>query len=131
MKKLLLIFGAILITSIGITNAQTLGTKKNITLKIVGLECGDLCFLELKDIVTGKTYTILDNMDEKTKDNGIIEAIKDIYYRDGESDKRLIGKIYKATIEYRTTEIIEYDITGDGTKTGKKETKWMINSLSR
>ena len=125
------ILGVIIITSIGVTNAQTLGTKKNITLKITGYQCGDYCELSLKDIVNGVIYT-LDNTDENTKDNGNLNIIQDLYYKDGESDKKLIGKTYNAIIEYRKKDIWESKSPDEPSrKTGKKETKWMINSLSR
>lgn len=111
--------------------SQTLGTKKNIILSLTSYECGDFCYLELKDIKTGKTYSF-DNIDEKTKDNGVLDKIQELYYKYEESDKKIIGKKYIAVIEFRKTdELAPSESTEEGPKkTGRKITKWMINSLN-
>lgn len=115
--------------SASVSQAQTLGTKKNITLKLMWYECSDMCAIEFKDTSSGLVYDF-ESIDEKTKDNGIIESIQNAYYKNGQSDSKLKGKIYKAVIEYRKTDIMSYD--GEfPEKTGKKKTKWMINTLSK
>jgi hypothetical protein len=131
MKFLTLLTLVFSFTSIGLSKAQTLGAKKNVVLKITGYGCGgDYCSLELKDIANGETYT-LDNTDEKTIDKGILKSIQDLYYKNGESDEKLIGKKYNAILEYRKTDIWENISTDEPPrKTGKKKTIWMINSLS-
>ncbi|MEI7580040.1 MAG: hypothetical protein WCJ58_08500 [bacterium] len=137
MKTLFKLLIAYILSLIATTNtvvAQSLGTKKNITLTFISYSCGDFCYLELKDLKTAMIYT-LDNTDEKTKDGGIINEFDDIYYKSGQSDKELKGRKYIAVIEYRQIdEVIEGPLE-DGyvklEKTGKKISKWMINSLSR
>jgi len=58
-------------------NAQTLGTKKQLVLKLSAFVMGEeSSVLEMKELTSGKTYSILDMMDDKTVDNGIIEEIK-------------------------------------------------------
>ena len=131
MRKIISIFtlfSAVLISSI---NAQTLGAKKNITLKLMGYECGDFCNIELIDVKSGVSYD-MNNIDEKTKDNGILDAIQEYYYKNGESINRLKGKTYKALVEYRKTDIWRTENTEEPpVKTGKKKTLWMINSLTK
>lgn len=115
--------------SLNVCQAQTLGTKKEITLKLQFYECGDLCYIEFKDTSSGVLYDF-DNIDKKTKDNGIIAGIQASYYNNGESDSKLKGNTYKAIIEYRKTDIMSND--GEfPKKTGKKKSKWMINSLHK
>lgn len=113
-------------------NAQQVGTKKNITLRISSYECGgDYCAIELKDISSGKIYTF-ENIDDKTKGQNIFETIQDNYYKNGESDKKLIGIILNATIEYRYTPILINTSPDEPKKiSGKKKLKWMINSVSK
>ena len=131
MKPAVTIIGLIIIGLISSANAQTLGVKKSITLKVTGFGCEDFCYLGLKDIVSGIEYD-MDNIDEKTKDNGILESLQNIYYEDGGNDKKLIGKTYKAIIEYRKTDIWDwYSTDAPAIKTGKKKTMWMINSLTQ
>ena len=131
MKKYILIFGVIILGSIGISNAQTLGTKKNIVLKLTSYQCGDNCGIDFKDVSSGEIYSF-DNIDEKTKDNGLLQKIQDLYYKNGESDKKIVGNTYKAIIEYRKTDIWKQISTDEPpVKTGKQKTKWMINSLSK
>jgi hypothetical protein len=112
-------------------SAQKLGTRKNVTLVLQSYECGDFCYLELKDEKNGNSYS-LDNIDDKTKDGGILEKIQNIYYKNNESDKKLKGRKYLAVIEYRKTDEYKFsdNIDEGPIKTGKKITKWMINSLS-
>jgi hypothetical protein len=131
MKKYILIFGVIILGSIVKSNAQTLGTKKNIVLKLTSYQCGDNCGIDFKDVSSGEIYSF-DNIDEKTKDNGLLQKIQDLYYKNGESDKKIVGNTYKAIIEYRKTNIMK-QISEDEppVKTGKQKTKWMINSLSK
>jgi hypothetical protein len=130
MKYLTLLTTVFFFTSIGLCKAQTLGAKKNVVLIITGYQCEDYCNLTLKDIKTGEIYT-LDNTDEKTIDKGIIQSIQDLYYKNGESDKKLIGKKYNAIMEYRKTDIWQNTSSDEpARKTGKKKTIWMINSLS-
>jgi hypothetical protein len=132
MRKLFTITAFILFAFLNTINAQTLGAKKNITLKLMSYECGDFCYIELQDITSKITYSY-DNIDQKTKDNGILKAIQDAYYKNGDSDKKIIGKIYKAVIEYRKTDIWTTPQSTEDTpvKTGKKKSMWMINSLSK
>jgi uncharacterized protein (UPF0332 family) len=80
-----------------------------------------------------KNYLQLWQYCQKTKDNGILKAIQDAYYKNGDSDKKIIGKIYKAVIEYRKTDIWTTPQSTEDTpvKTGKKKSMWMINSLSK
>jgi hypothetical protein len=74
----------------------------------------------------------MNNIDEKTKDNGILDAIQEYYYKNGESINRLKGKTYKALVEYRKTDIWRTENTEEPpVKTGKKKTLWMINSLTK
>ena len=132
MRKLFTITAFIILALVNNMNAQTLGTKKNITLKLMSYQCGDLCYIELQDVISKAIYGY-DNIDQKTKDNGILKAIQDAYYKNDESDKKLKGKIYKAVIEYRKTDIwtIPNSIEEPPVKTGKKKSMWMINSLSK
>ena len=130
MKFLTLLTTVLFFTSIGLCKAQTLGAKKNVVLKLTSFECVDFCYLELKDIATGEIYTF-DNTDQKTIDKGIIKSIQDAYYKNGESDQKLVGRKYNAILEYRKTDIWEIISTDEpARKTGKKKTIWMINSLS-
>jgi len=103
-------------------NAQTFGNKRNITLKLMSYQCGDYCGIDLKDVKTGVSYGF-DNIDEKTKDFGILETIQNLYYKNGESDKGLVGKIYKAVIEYRKTDVGKMPKSTDEprVKTAKKK----------
>jgi hypothetical protein len=115
--------------SASVSQAQTLGTKKNITLKLMGYECSDMCAIEFKDMTSGLVYDF-ESIDDKTKDNGILKAIQNTYYKNGQSDSKLKGRIYKAVIEYRKTDIMSFD--GEfPEKTGKKKSQWMINTLSK
>jgi len=127
---LLALLGLFLMSAF-VSNAQTIGTKKNITVKLTSYECGDYCDIEFKDIASGVRYT-LDNVDEKTRDNDIIQDIQDLYYQYGESDKKLVGRKYKLNIEYRKTDIWKNTSTEEPPiKTGRKKTQWMINSISK
>lgn len=127
MKKFLILLNLLILGSISICNAQILGTKKNVVLKLISFECGDNCSIELKDISSGVVYNF-DNFDEKTKDNGILEIIQELYY----NGEKTSGKLYKATIEFRKTNIMKQLNTDEPpVKTGKQKTKWMINSLSK
>jgi len=131
MKKYILLFGVIILGSMGISNAQTLGTKKNIVLKLTSYGCEDNCSMDLKDIASGVIYSF-DNIDEKTIDNGILQKLQDLYYKNGETDKKIVGNTYKVIIEYRKTDIWKQISTDEPrVKTGKQKTKWMINSLSK
>lgn len=119
----------LMLFSASVSQAQTLGTKKNVTLKLMGYECSDMCAIEFKDTSSGLVYDF-ESIDDKTKDNGILKGIQNAYYKNGQSDSKLKGRIYKAVIEYRKTDILSYD--GEfPEKTGKKKSKWMINSLSK
>jgi hypothetical protein len=131
MKKYILLFGVIILGSIGTSTAQTLGTKKSIVLTLTSYQCGDNCGIDFKDVSSGAIYSF-DNIDEKTKDNGLLQKIQELYYKNGESDKKIVGNTYKAIIEYRKTNIMK-QISEDEppVKTGKQKTKWMINSLSK
>jgi hypothetical protein len=66
MRKIFFITAIILFAFSYNINAQTLGSKKNITLKLMSYECGDYCHIELQDITTKATYGV-DNIDQKTK----------------------------------------------------------------
>ena len=111
------------------TSSNSNNQVKNSTLLLVDYECGDFCGIQLKDINSGVMYGF-DEMDEKTQTNGITDRIQKKYYSDGETDRYLIGKQFYATIEYRETDIWQTTSTDEPpVKTGKKETKWMINSL--
>ncbi len=115
----------------GLCKAQSLGTKKSIVLKLTSYGCEDNCSMDLKDIATGVIYSF-DNIDEKTKDNGILQKLQDLYYKNGETDKKIVGNTYKVIIEYRKTDIWKQISTDEPrVKTGKQKTKWMINSLSK
>lgn len=122
----LALISLLMLFSAGICQAQTLGTKKNVTLKLLGYECGDFCGIEFKDVSSGKVYSF-ENIDDKTQDNGIIAGIQKAYYDNGESESKLVGKTYKAVIEFRKTDILSNDEIPK--KTGKKKTQWMINSI--
>jgi hypothetical protein len=112
------------------TNAQTLGTKKVLVLKITSAQVEDALFLNMKDEKTGKTYTISDMVDSKTIHNGIFDDIMEQYYNDG-NDKKLKGRLYNVILEYRKTpEYVEINSEGETKKTGRILTKWMINSIS-
>ncbi len=130
-KSLFIMFLFIVGFSSNFCSAQTLGSKKNVTLKVIGYQCGDNCGIELKDINTGKIYSF-DNIDEETKDHGILERLQNIYYENGESDKKFVGNIYKAVIEFRKTKIYR-EVSSDEAPvyTGKKKSMWMINSLTK
>lgn len=129
MKKYILLFGLIILGSTSVCKAQTLGTKKNSVLKVTGYQCEDDCYIKLKDIATGVIYSF-DNIDEKTKDNGLLQKLQDSYYKNGENDKKFVGNTFNAIIEFRKTDIWK-QISQDEprVKTGKQKTKWMINSL--
>ena len=86
-----------------------------------------MCDIELRDIISGKIYTY-NNVDKKTKYDGVIQEIQKSYDDNGESDSKIIGKTYKAILEFRKTDILIFD--GDIPKrTGKQKSQWMINSL--
>jgi hypothetical protein len=86
----------------------------------------------MKELTSGKTYSVFDMMDEKTEDNGIIEEIRNLYYKYGENDAKLKGRQYLVTLEYRTTDELEYFSPEEPPrKTGKKLRNWMINSISK
>jgi hypothetical protein len=118
----------LMLFSASVSQAQTLGTKKVIMLKLQSYACGsDLCDIEFKDMTSGKTYTY-DNMDKKTKYDAVISEIQQSYEENGESDSKIVGKTYKAIIEFRKTDILIFD--GDIPKrTGKQKSQWMINSI--
>jgi len=125
----LTLIGMLMLFSASISQAQTLGTKKVVTLKLLSYSCGDLCYIEFKDTSSGVAYDF-ENIDGKTKDNGIVAGIQGAYYDNGESDGKLVGKTYKAVLEFRKTDVMSYD--GEfPRKTGKKKSKWMINTLSK
>ena len=133
MKNLKRITGLTLISllmliSSSVSQAQTLGTKKVVTLKLQSYACGsDLCDIEFKDITSGKVYTY-DNIDKKSKYDEVIIEIQQSYEENGESDSKIIGKAYKAILEFRKTDILIFD--GDIPKrTGKQKSQWMINSI--
>ena len=128
MKKILFIIG-LLAASCNLYS-QTIGTKKSVVVKFVTYECGDFCYIEFKDATTGTTYT-MDNIDEKTKDNGILDKIEKAYYESEQALNKYKGKSFKAEIEYRI--INEYKIVSPEeppVKTGKKLKRWMINTLN-
>ena len=116
-----------------LVNAQTIGTKKQLVLKLSAFVMGEeSSVLEMKELTSGKTYSILDMMDDKTVDNGIIEEIRNQYYKYGENDTKLKGRQYLVTLEYRTTDELEYFSPEEPPrKTGKKLTNWMVNSISK
>lgn len=129
LKGVLLTF--FLLTSCLTLSAQTIGSKKNITLKLVTYQCGDECYLELKDVATGKVFSF-ENVDDKSKGQDVFTYIQDTYYNNGESDKKLVGKLFKAIIEYRYKDIMVQTSPDEAPKkTGKKKLQWMINSISR
>jgi hypothetical protein len=75
--------------------------------------------MDLKDIATGVIYSF-DNIDEKTIDNGILQKLQDLYYKNGETDKKIVGNTYKVIIEYRKTDIWKQISTDEPhVKTGK------------
>ncbi len=112
-------------------NAQTLGTKKVLVLKITGAQVEDELYLDMKDEITGKTFTISDMVDNKTNSNGIFADIMDQYYKDG-NDEKLKGRIYTVILEYRKTpEYIVINSEGATKKTGRILTKWMVNSIAK
>ena len=112
-------------------NAQAIGTKKEVVLKFSFYECGDFCYLEMKDVKTGKSYMLSEMTDENTIDNGIMSAIEDAYNNDGNTSK-FKGKLYTAIFEYKKTdEFIVESPDEPGRKTGKKINKWMLNSLTK
>ena len=127
--KLLLI---ITLMSLGFTsNAQTLGTKKQLVLIIAGAQVEDDLYLNMKDEKTGKTFMITDMVDNKTNPNDVFADIMNQYYKDG-GDEKLKGQIYTVILEYRKTP--EYKIInseGATKKTGRILTKWMVNSISK
>lgn len=129
MKKL-----AFLLLTISIsagTAAQKLGSKKNILLQLTGYDCGDACTITWKDIKSGTLYGF-DNIDEITKDNGILSEIQRTYYASGESDKKIKGSLFKATVQYRTTDEYKNESPDEPPqKTGKKITRWMIDTLEK
>lgn len=125
----LTLISMLMLFSASVSKAQTLGTKKIVTLKLMGYECSDMCAIEFKDMTSGLVYDF-ESIDDKTKDNGILKAIQNTYYKNGQSDSKLKGRIYKAVIEYRKTDIMSFD--GEfPEKTGKKKSQWMINSISK
>lgn len=129
MKKYIFLICILILSSASICNAQTLGTKKNVILKLKSYQCGDNCEIDFKDVSSGEIYTF-ENFDEKTNDKGLLQKIQDLYYENGESDKKIVGSTYKATVEYRKTNIMK-QLSSDEppVKTGKQKTKWMINSI--
>ena len=116
-----------------ISNAQTLGTKKQLVLKLSAFGIGEeSSALEMKELTSGKTYSIFDMTDDKTEDNGIFEEIRNLYYKYGQNDAKLKGRQYLVRLEYRNTDELEYFSTEEPPrKTGKKLTNWMINSISK
>jgi len=69
MRKLFTITAFILFAFLNTINAQTLGAKKNITLKLMSYECGDFCYIELQDITSKITYSY-DNIVKRQKTMG-------------------------------------------------------------
>jgi hypothetical protein len=128
-----LFFAMLLMSFVFSANAQAIGNKKILLLKISAFQIGEeSSILEMKDQTTNKKYYIFDMMDDKTEDNGIIEEIRNIYYKSGENDNKLKGKIFQVSLEYRTIDEIEYFSPEEPPrKTGKKHNKWMINSISK
>lgn len=110
--------------------SQSIGIKKEIVLRLYSYSCGDNCYIKFKDDVKGTVYDF-HNIDGKTKDNNNLKEIQDSYYASGESENfKLIGQVYSATIEYRTTK--EFNEGFEGREyTGKVIKKWMINSLKK
>jgi len=114
-------------------NAQTLGTKKQLTLKMTKVECEDFCYFTLKDVKSGQTYIIYesDMIDEKTEDNGIFAELNEQFWENS-NDTKLKGKVYQVVLEYRKTdEYVNVSSDEPPKKTGKKLTKWMLNSISK
>ncbi|MFD3407586.1 hypothetical protein SKC37_02865 [Aquirufa sp. HETE-83D] len=133
MKNFNKIAGIVLISlftlfSADVCQAQTLGTKKVVTFKLQSYACGsDVCEIEFKDISSGKIYTF-ENIDKKSKYDAVMDEILESYENNDESDSKIIGKTYKAILEFRKTEVLSYD--GDIPKrTGKQKSQWMINSI--
>lgn len=129
-QKLFFLFSLLLFIQVSVS-AQTVGTKKNVTLKLTLYACGDFCDITLKDVVSGKTFSF-ENTDAKTKGMEVFESIQQAYYDNGESDQKLVGKTFKAVIEYRYTDVLEYFSPEEPPrKTGKKKLAWMINEISK
>lgn len=130
-QKLFFLFSLLLFIQVSVY-AQAVGTKKNVILKLLAYSCGDdVCEITLKDAVSGKTFSFK-NTDDKTKGNEVFESIQQSYYDNGESDQKLVGKTFKAVIEYRYTDVLEYFSTEEPPrKTGKKKLAWMINEISK
>ena len=129
-QKLFFLFSLLMFIQASVS-AQAVGTKKNVTLKLVSYQCGDFCDFTMKDVVSGKTYSF-ENADVKTKGMEVFESIQQTYYDNGESDQKLVGKTFKAVIEYRYTDVLEYISPEEHPrKTGKKKLAWMINEISK
>ncbi len=113
-------------------NAQTLGTKKQLTLKMTKVECEDFCYFTLKDVKSGQTYIIYesDMIDEKTEDNGIFAEINEQFWENS-NDTKLKGNIYQVVLEYRKTDQYVNINSEERRKSGKKVARWMVNSISK
>ena len=124
----MVVFGLTMVFSSSASLAQTLGTKKVVTLKLQSYACGDdVCEIEFKDMTSGKIYTF-ENIDKKSKYDAVMDEILQSYTDNGDSDSKIRGKNYKAVLEFRKTDIINFD--GDiPQRTGKQKSQWMINSI--
>ncbi len=128
MKKIKNIVSLMLILITSIAYSQKLGEKKTLTLKLISYECGDNCYISFKDVEKGSEYNF-HNVDDKIKDNNIIDKIEGEYYASMETGSfKSIGKLYTAVVEYKL--IQDFEETPEGPiKKGKKIKKWMIISL--
>jgi NADH:ubiquinone oxidoreductase subunit 3 (subunit A) len=126
MKKI--IFLLLSMTAIA-ASAQTIGTKKKATVKLLSYECGDFCYIDLKDEKNNISYTF-ENVDEKTKNNEIFQAIQNDYYAASDGVGKMIGQEFVISLEFRFTDELKYESTEEPPhKTGKKLKRWMINEI--
>lgn len=127
MKKIILVL--LSMATVGVY-AQTIGAKKKATVKLLSYECGDFCYIDLKDEKNETSYSF-DNVDEKTKTNDIFQAIQEDYYAAKEGVGKMIDQEFVVSLEYRLTDELKYESTEEPPhKTGKKLKRWMINEIS-
>lgn len=131
-RSFLIVMMPITFLCIGLKSfGQTPGTKKIVELRLNSYECGDFCHIELENIKSKAIYDF-NNIDEKTKDLGILERIQKAYYDNQEVlPRNMVGNRYTAMLEYRKTDVIDYSIDGNSRINGRKVLRWMINDLRK
>lgn len=127
MKRFFLSIISMLLTII--SYSQNLNDTKIIYLKLVSYDCGDYCYIQLKDEKNKQIFTY-DNFETELP---ATKAIKDNYYNNNEHST-LIEQRYKATLEYKLVNKYEqregYDPLTEKQKR-MKEKRWIIKKIQK